>query len=326
MQSNQLRRREFITLLGGVTAAWPLAARAQNAPRVGWMFPGSSAGNPTELAGFKEGLRELGRVEGKNIVVEYRFGENAVERLPEFAAEFARLKVNVIVALGQEAIRAARRAAPDTPIVFLTADPIGTGVVTNLSRPGGNLTGVASMRLAAKWPELAKEALPGVSRVGYLVNPTNAAGVASLTDARRSTEALGMDFRSYPVERPQELEAAYAAMTRDGIGVLLLDASHPYPTDWPRVAGLALAHKLPAISEIREFVLAGGLISQGMRLFDLTRRMAHHVDRILRGTKPGDVPVEQPTKFELVVNLRTAKALGLEIPRTMLARADEVIE
>jgi putative ABC transport system substrate-binding protein len=135
-----------------------------------------------------------------------------------------------------------------------------------------------------------------------------------------------MDFRSYPVERPQELEAAYAAMTRDGIGVLLLDASHPYPTDWPWVAGLALAHKLPAISEIREFVLAGGLISQGMRLFDLARRMAHHVDRILRGTKPGDIPVEQPTKFELVVNLRTARALGIEVPPTLLARADEVIE
>ena len=324
-----MKRRAFITLLGGAVAA-PLAgapeARAQNPPRVGWMFPGISAGNPTELAGFKEGLRELGYVEGKNIVVEYRFGENNEERLTEFATEFARLNVNVIVALGQQAIRAARRAAPETPIVFLTADPIGTGVVTNLSRPGGNLTGVASMRLAAKWPELAKEALPGLSRVGYLVNPTNAAGVASLTDARRSTEALGMDFRSYPVERPQELEAAYAAMTRDRIGVLLLDASHPYPTDWPGVAGLALAHKLPAISEIREFPLAGGLMSQGMRLFDLVRRMAHHVDRILKGTKPGDIPVEQPTKFELVINLKTAKALGLDVPATLLARADEVIE
>jgi ABC-type uncharacterized transport system substrate-binding protein len=309
-----------------VAVAAPQLTQAQNAPRVGWMFPGPSAGNPTEMAGFKEGLRELGYAEGKNIVVEYRFGENNEERLPEFATEFARLNVNVIVALGQQAIRAARRTAPETPIVFLTADPIGTGVVSNLSRPGGNLTGVASMRLAAKWPELGKEALPGLSRVGYLVNPTNAAGVATLTDARRSTEALGMDFRSYPVERPQELEAAYAAMTRDRIGVLLLDASHPYPTDWPRVAGLALAHKLPAISEIREFPLAGGLMSQGMRLFDLARRMAHHVDRILKGTKPGDIPVEQPTKFELVINVRTAKALGLEVPSTLLARADEVIE
>jgi putative ABC transport system substrate-binding protein len=228
--------------------------------------------------------------------------------------------------VGVTAIRAARRAAPDTPIVFLTADPVGTGVVTNLSRPGGNLTGVAAMRLATKWPELAKEALPGLSRVGYLINPSVAASVATSIDARRSTEALGMDFRSYPIERPEDLEAAYAAMTRDRIGLLLLDAAHPYPTNWPRVAGLALNHKLPAISEIREFVLAGGLMSQGMRLFDLTRRMAHHVDRILRGTKPGDIPVEQPSKFELVINLRTAKTLGIELPATVLARADEAIE
>jgi ABC-type uncharacterized transport system substrate-binding protein len=324
-----MKRRAFITLLGGA-AAWPLAAvpeaRAQNTPRVGWMFPGISTGNPTELAGFKEGLRELGYVEGENILVEYRFAENDVERLPQFATEFARLNVNVIVAFGELAIRAARRAAPETPIVFLMADPVGAGIVTNLSRPGGNLTGVSSMRLAAKWPELGKEALPGLSRVGYLINPTNAAAVATLTDARRSSEALGMDFRSYPVEHPEDLEAAYAAMTRDRIGLLLLDASHPYPTNWPKVAGLALAHKLPAISEIREFVLAGGLMSQGMRLFDLVRRMAHHVDRILRGTKPGDIPVEQPAKFELVINLKTARALDLEVPATLLARADEVIE
>jgi putative ABC transport system substrate-binding protein len=324
-----MRRREFIAFLGGA-AAWPLAAvpeaRAQNTPRVGWMFPGISAGNPTELAGFREGLRELGYVEGKNIVVEYRFGENNVGRLPEFAAEFAQLHVNVIFAIGELAIRAARRAAPDTPIVFLSGDPIGSGIVTNLSRPGGNITGVSTMRLSAKWPELAKEVLPGLSRVGYLINPTNASSVATLSDARRSTEALGMDFRTYPVERPQELEAAYDAMTRDRIGALMLDAAHPYPTNWPRVAGLALDHKLPAISEIREFVLAGGLMSQGMRLFDLMRRTAHYVDRILRGTKPGDIPVEQPTKFELVINHRTAKALGVELPATLLARADEVIE
>jgi putative ABC transport system substrate-binding protein len=323
-----MQRREFITLLGGA-AAWPLAARAQQPaqiPRVGWIFPGASAGNPTELAGFKEGLRELGYVEGKNIIVEYRFGENSLERLPEFAIEMTRLKVSVIVAIGNFVVRAAQRAAPDTPLVFLSADPIGEGFVTNLSRPGGNLTGVSVMRLSGKWPELAKEALPGLTRVGYLINPTNAASVTTLADARRSTEALRMDFRSYPVERPQDLEGAYAAMTRDGIGVLLLDASHPYPTNWPQVAGLALAHKLPAISEIREFVLAGGLMSYGTRLFDLTRRQAHHVDRILKGTRAGEIPVEQPTRFELVINLKTAKALGLKLPASLLARADEVIE
>jgi putative tryptophan/tyrosine transport system substrate-binding protein len=325
-----MKRREFITLLGGATAVWPLAARAaQDAgqtPRVGWIWPGASAGNPTELAGFKEGLRELGYVEGRNIIVEYRFGENSVERLPELATDLVRRNVNVIVSFGNIASRGARRAAPDMPIVFLSADPIGEGFVTNLSRPGGNMTGVSVMRLGGKWPELAKEALPGLTRVGYLINPTNAGSVTTLSEARRSAEALGMEFRSYPVERPADLEGAFAAMTRDGIGVLLLDASHPYPTDWPRVAGLALGHKLPAISEIREFVFAGGLMSYGLRLFDMTRRMAHYVDRILKGAKAGDLPVEQPTKFELVINLKTAKALGLEVPATLLARADEVIE
>jgi putative ABC transport system substrate-binding protein len=236
------------------------------------------------------------------------------------------MNVSVIVVLGTSAVRAARHAAPAIPIVFLSADPIGAGIVTNLSRPGGNVSGVSVMRLSGKWPELAKEALPGLSRVGYLINPTNPASVTTLSEARHSAEALGLDFRSYSVERPQDLEGAFVTMTQDGIGVLLLDAAHPYPTNWPQVAGLALAHKLPAISEIREFVLAGGLMSYGVRLFDLTRRMAHYVDRILRGTKVGDLPVEQPTKFELVINLRTAKALGLTIPPTLLARADEVIE
>ena len=220
-----------------VVLAAPHQALAQNAPRVGWIWPGASAGNPTELVGFKEGLRELGYVEGRDIVVEYRFGENSAERLPEFATELARLNVRVVVAVGELAIRAAQRAAPDTPIVFLTADPIGAGLVTNLSRPGGNITGVSTMRAAGKWPELAKEMLPGLTRVGYLINPTNAASVATLNEARRSAEALRMDFRSYSVERPADLESAFAAMTRDGIGVLLLDAAHPYPTNWPRIAG-----------------------------------------------------------------------------------------
>jgi putative tryptophan/tyrosine transport system substrate-binding protein len=321
-----MRRRELIKIIGGAAFTWPLAAQSQDAPRIGWMFPGASAGNPTELAGFKEGLRELGYVEGKTIVVEYRFGENSVQRLPEFATELAQLNVSVIVTLGELATRAARRGAPDTPIVFLTADPVGNGLVSNLSRPGGNMTGVSVMREAGKWPELAKEALPGLRRVGYLINPTNAASVTTLNEARRSAEALGLDFRSYPVERPADLESAFATMTKDRIGVLLLDAAHPYPTNWPRVAGLALGHKLPAISEIREFVFAGGLMSYGLRLFDMTRRQAHYVDRILKGASTGDLPVEQPTKFELAINLTTAKALGVTVPPTLLARADEVIE
>jgi putative ABC transport system substrate-binding protein len=309
-----------------VVLAAPHQALAQNTPRVGWIWPGASAGNPTELVGFKDGLRELGYVEGRDIVVEYRFGENSAERLSEFATEFAGLNVRVVVAVGELAVRAAQRAAPDTPIVFLMADPIGAGLVTNLRQPGGNITGVSTMRAGGKWPELAKEMLPGLTRVGYLVNPTNAASVGTLNEARRSAEALRMDFRSYSVERPADLESVFAAMTRDGIGVLLLDAAHPYPTNWPRIAGLALGHKLPAISEAREFVFAGGLMSYGVRLFVMTRRMAHYVDRILKGARAGDLPIEQPTKFELVINLKTAKALGLDVPEKLLAVADEVIE
>jgi putative ABC transport system substrate-binding protein len=323
-----MRRREFITLLGGASV-WPVAARAQQPaqiPQVGWIWPGTAADNPTEVAGFKQGLRELGYVEGRNIVVEYRFGEDNAERLPELAADLARLNVNVVAAFGSIAIRAVQRAAPDTPIVFFHGDPIGAGLVTNLRRPGGNITGVSLLRLGGKWPELAKEALPALTRIGYLINPTNAGSNTNRDEARRSAEALGMGFRSYPIERPEDLQRAFAAMTRDGVGFLLLDANHPYPTDWPRVAELALSHKLPTISEIREFVAAGGLMSYGASVFDMARRIAPYIDKILKGARAGDLPVEQPTKFELVINVKTAQALGLTLPPTFLARADEVIE
>jgi putative tryptophan/tyrosine transport system substrate-binding protein len=222
--------------------------------------------------------------------------------------------------------RAARRAAPNTPIVFLLADAIGAGIVTNLRRPGGNITGVSELRAAEKWPGLAKEVLPGLTRVGYLVNPTNASSVGALNDARRSAEVLGIAFRSYPVERPEDLEGAFVEMKRDGIGVLFLDTAHPYPTNWPQVAELALTHKLPAISGLREFPLAGGLMSYGVRLSDMTRLLAQYVDRILKGAKAGDLPVEQPTKYELVINLKTAKVLGLDVPVQLQQLADEVIE
>jgi putative ABC transport system substrate-binding protein len=326
-----VKRRAFIAALGGA-AAWPLVARATKAqdagqiPRVGWIWPGAAAGNPPEVAGFKQGLRELGYVEGRNIVVEYRHGEHSEEQLPELAAGLARLNVSVIVAGGLSAARAVQRAAPDTPIVYFGADPMGAGLVTNLSRPGGNITGMSILRVAGKWPELAKEVLPALTRIGYLFNPTNASSVTTLSDARGSAEALRMDFRSYPIERPEDLQRAFDAMTREGLAFLLLDATHPYPTNWPRVADLALSHKLPAISEGREFVAAGGLMSYGASIFDICRRGATYIDKILKGARAGDLPVEQPTKFELAINLKTAKALGLTIPPSLVTRADEVIE
>jgi putative ABC transport system substrate-binding protein len=326
-----MRRREFITAFGGM-AAWPMVARATKAqdaghvPRVGWIWPGSAAGNPPEVAGFKQGLRELGYVEGRNIVVEYRFGELGEARMPVTCGRPRAAQRQCHRSRRGECYsrRAARRA--DTPIVFLTGDPIGAGIVTNLRRPGGNITGVSLLRLGGKWPELAKEVLPGLSRVGYIFNPINASSVANIAAARRSAEALGMDFRTYLIERPEDRQRAFDTMTRDGIAFLLLDAAHPYPTDWPRVAELALRHKLPAISEIHEFVAAGGLMSYGLNLFDMERLSATYIDKILKGAKAGDLPVEQPTKFELAINLKTAKALGLSIPPSLLARADEVIE
>ena len=295
-------------------------------PRVGWIWSGSAAGNPAEVAGFQQGLRELGYVEGRNIVVEYRFGEHSEDRFPEFAADLARLNVNVFWLGGLSALRAVQRAAPDTPIVYIGADPLSAGVVTNLRRPGGNITGVSLVRLGEKWPELAKEVLPALTRIGYLLNPTNPSSVANFDAARRSAEALGLEFRSYPILRPEDRQRAFDAMTRDGIGFLLFDAAHPYPVDWPRMAELALRHKLPAISEIREFVAVGGLMCYGLNIFDMSRRTATYIDKILNGVKPANLPVEQPTKFELVINLKTATALSLEIPPQLLARADEVIE
>ena len=330
---SDMKRRDFITLLGGAAAVWPLAARAQQdresagqMPRVGWLWSGRSAGSPSELAGFQQGLRELGYVEGKNIVVEYRFGENSTERLHDLASDLAGLKLNLILALGTPSAKAAQQAAPTSSIIFMSGDPLSAGLVTSLGRPSGNLTGLSVMTLSEKWPDLAQELLPAVSRIGYLWNPSDSRSSVSFSQARRSAEALGLKFGSYPVERPENLESAFAAMVGDGVRVLLLDPAHPYPTNWPVVAQLALKHKLPAISELREFVTAGGLMSYGASIFDSTRRMAHYMDKILKGTKPKDLPVEQPTKFELVINLQTAKALGIEIPAMLLARADEVIE
>src|SRR6516225_1467792 len=280
MASYIARRKFLATLLGGTAVAWPLAARAQQAgdresagqmPRVGWLWPGRSAGNSSEFAGFQQGLRELGYVEGKNIIVEYRFGENSMERLRDLAG----LKLNLILAVGTSPAKAAQQAAPTSPIIFMSGDPLGTGFVTRLSRPSGNLTGVSLMTLSEKWPELARELLPAVKRIGYLWNPNDARSTVSFSQARRSAEALGLEFGSYPVERPENLDSAFAAMMANGVSVLLLDPAHPLPTNWPVVAQLALKHKLPAISELRDFVAAGGLMSYGASVFDSTRRMAH---------------------------------------------------
>ena len=323
-----MKRREFLTLAAGGAAAWPLAGYAQQAtmPRVGWLWSGRSEGKPSELTGFKQGLRDLGYVEGQNIVVDYRFGENSVERLTALAEDLARLKPDIILALGTPAIRVARRAVPDRPIVFLSGDPIGSGLIASLNRSGGHLTGLSMMLLSEKWPDLTREMLPAVTRIGYLWNPAEVRSASSFSQARHSAEKLGMNFGSYPIERPGDLAAAFAKMKKDDIGMLLLDPAHPYPTNWPVVAELALIHRIPSLSEVRDFVVAGGLMSYGASVLDITRRMAHYMDRIIKGASPAEMPVEQPTRFELALNLKTAKALDIAVPPSLLARTDEVIE
>jgi putative ABC transport system substrate-binding protein len=311
----------------------PLAVKAQPAgrvARVGWLWSGRSVGDPSEVAGFRRGLGERGYIEGQTIVVEYRFGEGRFEPLPDLATELVRLKVDVIVTIGSHATRAARQATTLIPIVATTGDPVASGFVTSLARPGGNITGFSLMLtqgtpgLREKWIDLLKETVPGASRLGYLWNPT--LGASNFAERQRAALALRINLHSFPVQRLEELDEAFAAMTRERVGGVVVDAGHPMIADWARVAALAVKHRIPAITEQPEFAKAGGLLSYGANIFDVARRMAHYVDRILKGAKPADLPVEQPTKFEFVINLRTAKALGLTIPPAVLARADEVIQ
>jgi len=327
-----MERRAFIATAAGLLAA-PLAAGAQptgKVARVGWLWSGRSAGDPAEVAGFRHGLRERGYIEDQTLVVEYRFGEGRFEPLPDLAAELVRLKVDVIVTIGSQATRAARQATTLVPIVATIGDPVASGFVASLARPGGNITGLSMMLtqgtpgLREKWIDLLKETVPGASRLGYLWNPT--LGASNFAERQRAALALRVNLHSFPVEPLEELDEAFAAMTRERVGGVVVDAGHPMIADWARVAALAVKHRIPTIAEQPEFAKAGGLLSYGANIFDVARRMAHYVDRILKGAKPGDLPIEQPTKFELVINLKTAKALGLTIPPAVLARADEVIQ
>jgi putative ABC transport system substrate-binding protein len=324
------RRRFLLTSLAGVLAA-PLAAEAQQAgkmPRIGWLRLGHPGSSPWEVAGFRQGLRELGYVEDQSIVIQYRYANDKPERLPGLAAELISLQPDVLIALSTAPVRALQRATTAIPIVLLSGNPLGLGLVSNLARPGGNSTGVSMMQdpeVHQKRLQLLKETAPALARVGILSNP--GISQASPLDAMRPAgPTLGLAVQVFQVEKPEEYEATFAAMVRAGVqGVAVLPA-RPNIDYLAAIAKLAVKHRLPAIFEVREFPAAGGLLSYGPSIIDATRRMALYVDRILKGAKPGDLPVEQPTKFELVINLKTAKALGLTIPPSLLARADQVIE
>ena len=321
-----MKRRDFIALLGGATA-WPLAAHAQQSPmnRIGVLVIGN-ADVPSFGKELREGLRELGRIEGQHYVIEFRSAEGQLSRLPELAAELVRLKVDVIVALFTPCALAAKQATREIPIVILTGDPLGRGLVESLSRPGANVTGLSQMAAEAhgKCVELFRDMLPSARRVALIANGADPVFAKSfLEQARRAGSGTGSEISPVVTIRgPDELEAAFATAVQEKADAVILQASLPTK----RMVELALAHRLPAATTIRTFAEIGGLMSYGSDGPVLFRHAATFVHKILRGEKPADIPVEQAVKFELVINLKTAKAIGVTIPPTLLARADEVIE
>ncbi len=332
MDRRQVDRRTFIltSTLAGVAA--PFLVEAQQAGRVwkvGVLEPGHLAVQAHLIEAFRQGLRELGYLEGRNLVIERRFAEGTLERLPELAAELARLKVDVIVAAGTPAIKAARQATREIPIIMsAVGDPVGEGLVASLARPGGNITGVTvqSPELSAKRLQLLKEAVPRVSRVAIVWDPRIVHEVNGFNEAEIAARSLGLTLLSVRVKRPDDLEVAFAGAARDGAnGVFVFPNS--ITTDYgKRIADLALKHRLPGVYGVGELAEAGGLLAYGPVRADNYRKVAAFVDKVLTGARPGDLPIQQPTKFELVINLRTAKALGLAIPQSVLLRADRVIE
>lgn len=326
-----MRRRNFIFLLAGAAAAWPLALRAQQTGKiytVGSLTAGAGAPIPG-ITTLGDTLRELGWIEGKNIAFERRYAENRLDRLPALAAELVDLKVDVIVAAGTLAPLAAKRATTTIPIVMTAAgDPVGSGLVPNLARPGGNVTGLSLMvpDLGGKRLELLKELLPRMSRVAVLWNAANPYPALVFKETERAAQTLGIKVQSLEVQEPNDFGNAFEAAERHQPDALIM-VEDPLTIDFRKqIADFALTHRLPAMNGFRQFVDAGGLMAYGASLSDLLRRAAGYVDKILRGAKPSDLPVEQPTKFELIINLKTAKALGIEIPPMLLARADELIE
>jgi len=327
-----INRRTFLCGLTLGTLSAPLAAKAQQpgkVARIGVLSFGSATPGSHIDEAFRQQLRELGYVEGQNIVIEYRWAEGRAERLPDLAAELVRLKVDVIVAGGTPPPLAAKHATRTIPIVMAAAgDPVGSGLVASLARPGGNVTGLSTFtpELAGKRLQLLKEVVPGVSRVAVLWNAANPYAVLNMRETEAAAQTLGVQVQSLEVRGPDDFENALPAAIRGRAGALIV-VDDPLTFAYRmRIADFAARNRLPAMYGFREFAEAGGLTAFGANLADLYRRAATYVDKILKGAKPSDLPVEQPTKFELVINMKTAKALGLTIPQSLLLRADQVIE
>jgi putative ABC transport system substrate-binding protein len=325
-----MRRRQFIKLLGGAAAASPLAAHAQQGGRkyVIGRFSAGSAAEPTNND-FTEALRELGWVEGENVIFERRYAENQLERLPELAADLVGLKVDLIAAGGTLAPLTAKRATSTIPIVMTVAgDPVGSGLVDSLARPGGNVTGMSLMapELGGKRLELLKELLPRLARVAVLWNAANPYSTRVFKQVQAASGTLRIEVQSLELRGPDDFNGAFETVRRQHPDALMTIEDPLTFNHRNRIAEFAVGQQLPSLSGLSEFAAAGGLMSYGANQADLYRRAAGYVDKILKGAKPADLPVQQPIKFELVINLKTAKALGITIPPPLLARANEVIE
>jgi ABC-type uncharacterized transport system substrate-binding protein len=329
MQFDQ-KRREFITLLGGV-AAWPLAAHAQQTamPVVGFLNGASPDGYAPYVAAFRQGLREAGTVEGQNVTIEYRWAEGHYDRLPALAADLIQRKVTVIAATSSPAARAAKAATSTVPIVFTTGDdPIKLGLVASLNRPGGNVTGVSNLivELGSKQLGLLRELAPSTTAIAVLTNPNFPGTERQLRDVEAAARVLGLQLMVLRASSEREIETAFATMARQSGVALLLGVDPFFVERRDHIVALAARHAIPAIYPVREFAVAGGLMSYGSHFADSYRQAGVYTGRIVRGEKPGDLPVQRSTKFEFLINFNTAKALGLAVPNSMQLLADEVIE
>ena len=328
-----IRRREFVTLLGGAAAAWPMAARAQpeRKRRIGVLMnlAADDAQSMARIAAFLQGLQQFGWTDGRNVAIEYRWGAGDPERTRKFAAELVELAPDVILAVGSFTVLPLQQVSRTVPIVFANVtDPVGAGIVANLARPGGNATGFLTFEygISAKWLELLKQIVPGTTRAAVLRDPTIIASISQFASIQSVAPSLGVELTPIDTRNAGDIERAVVAFASEPNAGLIVVTGTSAIIHRELIISLASRHRLPAVYPFRYYVTSGGLMSYGPDVIDFYRRVAGYVDRILKGEKPADLPVQAPTKYELVINLKTAKGLGLEIPTSVLARADEVIE